>query len=114
MALCCLACQLARVTSTLNTIASHETTPGEETGSTACPVAQADNPIYLQTPPPYPPICGSNARSSGHTHNLFTHWLEMTDADATGNSTTGEGFGKVLGSVEDLQAYFAQAMESMV
>lgn len=38
----------------------------------------------------------------------------MTDADATANPTTGKGFGTILGSVEDLRAYFARAMQSAV
>jgi hypothetical protein len=47
---------------------SRATTPeGQEHGSTACPVAKDSTAVYLQPPPPYPPICGSNARSLGHT-----------------------------------------------
>jgi hypothetical protein len=103
--------QLVGATSSVNTTSTRATTPeGQEHGSTACPVAKDSTAVYLQPPPPYPPICGSNARSLGHTHNLFTHWLEMRGTDAT----AGEGFGKVLGSVEDLRAYFAQAMQSVV
>ena len=99
----------------MTTNGDRETPPEDQKhGSTACPVAKDSNSSYLQPPPPYPPICGSNALSLGHTHNLFTHWLEMTDADATANPTTGEGFGTVLGSVEDLRAYFARAMQSAV
>ncbi|KAG0665827.1 hypothetical protein C6P46_005921 [Rhodotorula mucilaginosa] len=102
---------LVGATSSVNTTSTRATTPeGQEHGSTACPVAKDSTAVYLQPPPPYPPICGSNARSLGHTHNLFTHWLEMRGTDAT----AGEGFGKVLGSVEDLRAYFAQAMQSVV
>lgn len=99
----------------MTTNGDRETPPEHQKhGSTACPVAKDSNAVYLQPPPPYPPICGSNARLLGHTHNLFTHWLEMQGTDATANPTTGEGFGMVLGSVEDLRAYFAQAMQSIV
>lgn len=87
-----------------------------ETGSTASPVAKDSNAVYLQPPPPSPPICGSKARALGHTHNLFTHWLEMTVADATAKSTIVEekGFGRVLGSAKDLRTYFTHAMEFVV
>ncbi|KWU46574.1 hypothetical protein RHOSPDRAFT_32032 [Rhodotorula sp. JG-1b] len=49
-------------TSALPTNGFRETPPEDQKhDSAACPVAKDSNPIYFKPPPPYPPICGSNA-----------------------------------------------------
>ena len=47
-----------------------------------------DRPVYQSPPPLYPPIQGPAAVEAGITHNLLSHYVDMSHQDASGTYGT--------------------------